>query len=500
MKTMKITIIFRIIATIFMVAIYTSCSKDRLDIIPAQESEADYFKDELEFNNALLGVYAKMSDFYWYGANNPIHRFWLLPGDDLTTEGDVTFEVFSTLNSSDGDVSSYYGIAYQLINRANIVLQKLADEQISSVITTPGLKDKLKGQALFLRGFMNLQLWNYFGTAPLVDERIVSQDGITPPNSSGTELLDQAINDFDAAAGLLPDSWGASDRGRPTKNAANGMLGKALVFRASWTGITADYNAAITAFGKISGVSLVPNFADNFNVATENNAESLFEYQASDPGYDNVWLANDFNQAIGSFSAYYGYFDKHWSFWAGTPYVSTAKLRNAFEAGDARTDVTFDNGNGYIKKYVAQNQYTSSGVASYNNPRILRYADVLLLWAEALNESGNQNGAIEKINAVRKRARDMDVTGIPADRATGANQATVRNWIQSERFVELAAEEGHRWLDLRRWHKAGHIDLNSWDFSSLKGNFDIELPKNLLYPIPTSETDRNPNVLQNEGY
>jgi hypothetical protein len=279
------------------------------------------------------------------------------------------------------------------------------------------------------------------------------------------------------------------------------MMGKALVIRASWTANNADYTAALEAFGKISGVSLVPDFSDNFNVATENNSESLFEYQSSDPGFDNVWLANDFNQAIGSFSAYYGYFNDHWSFWAHTPYYASTKLRNAFEAGDPRADATFDSGNGRIKKYVSKDQNTSSGVASFNNPRILRYADVLLLWAEALNETGNANGAIAKINEVRTRARNMVGGGtVPADRAAGASKETVRTWIQNERLIELGGEEGHRWLDLRRWHKAGHINLASWDFSSDKDNFEIEVPKNLLYPIPSSETDRNPNVLQNEGY
>ena len=69
-----------------------------------------------------------------------------------------------------------------------------------------------------------------------------------------------------------------------------------------------------------------------------------------------------------------------------------------------------------------------------------------------------------------------------------------------ERFIELAAEEGHRWLDLRRWHMADWIDLENWDFSSLKASFKIELPKNLLMPIPLIELDLNPNVQQNEGY
>jgi starch-binding outer membrane protein, SusD/RagB family len=497
---MKRTIIIKLLTIVFLTGMYISCSESRLDLKPLSDTEASYFTEEIHFQNAILGVYAKMSDWYWFGNNDPIHAFWLLPGDDLTTDGDVPFEVFTTLNPSNGFASRYFQTTYQIIARANVVLEKIDDEELTTVITTAGLKNSIKGEALFLRSYAFMQLWNYFGTSPLVTERIKTQDAITQPSSDGMELLEQAIADLGTAATLLPDSWSVSDRGRVTKNAAYGLLGKAQVIHGSWTGSSASYSAAISNFAKITGRSLTSNFADNFNVSTENNEESLFEYQAGNTGDDNVWLSNDFNQAIGSFSAYWGFFDGHWSFWAGTPYVATAKLQSTYETGDPRAEVTYNADNSRIRKYVTNTSLSSSGVASNNNPRILRYADVLLLWAEALNETGDQNGAIAKINQVRERARNMDVTGMPADRATGASQAQVRTWIQEERLMELAGEEGHRWIDLRRWHKAGHINLASWDFSSRKGNFNIELPKHLLFPIPTSETDRNPNVVQNEGY
>ncbi len=497
---MKRNIFIKALSVILTVSLVLSCSQDSLDLNPINDTEASYFTEELHFKNAVFGAYAKLSDLYWYNANNPIHMFWLLPGDDLTTVGDIPFEVFGTLNSSNGEVSKYYQTLYQVVARANVALDKLNDPDISSVITTAGLKDNLKGEALFLRAYAYMQLWNYFGTAPLVAERIKTSDGITPPSSVGTELLDQAIVDFEMAAGFLPATYSASDKGRANKNAAFGLMGKALVIRASWTGSAVDYNSAITTFGSLTGLSLTPDFASNFDAAAENNIESLFEYQASSAGGENVWLSNDFNQAIGTFSSYWGFFDDHWSFWAHTPYVATEKLMDAFETGDPRADATFNSEDSRFKKFVDRNAYAETGVGSLNNPRILRYADVLLLWAEALNETGNQNGAIAKINEVRTRARDMDVSGIPANRADGASQASVRTWIQDERLIELAGEEGHRWIDLRRWHKAGHIDLATFNFSSLKDNLSIELPKNLNYPIPTSETDRNPNVLQNEGY
>ncbi|WP_169513367.1 RagB/SusD family nutrient uptake outer membrane protein [Flexithrix dorotheae] len=487
------------IATSALIFLYASCSQNRLDVTPLSETEQDYYKEELHFVAAIGATYAKLGDFYWYNANNPQHQFYLLPGDDVTTDGGYPFEVFSTVEAGAGELGYHYRSSYLLISRANTLLQKLDDEELTKVITTPNLKEQLRGEALFLRGHTYMYLWNYFGTAPLIDERISSQEGITPPSSEGTQLLDQAIADFEEAAGLLPESWPVSDNGRVTKNAANGMLGKSLVIRGSWNNSQEDYSKAITAFSKINGPELVANFADNFNAATENNKESLFEYQSGNAGDDNVWLDNDDFESVGSFSAYWGFFNSHWSFWAGTPFLATEKLANTFEDGDPRTVLTVNKEDMKFQKYWTLDQMANTGVGSLNNPRILRYADVLLLWAEALNETGNQAGAVEKINEVRTRARNMDTTGVPANRPTGS-QGEVRSWIQEERFLELAGEEGHRWVDLRRWHKAGHIDLSTFDFSSRKENFSINLPKNLYYPIPISETDKNPNVKQNPGY
>jgi hypothetical protein len=93
----------------------------------------------------------------------------------------------------------------------------------------------------------------------------------------------------------------------------------------------------------------------------------------------------------------------------------------------------------------------------------------------------------------------MGATGVPADYATGAGQGQVRQWIMDERFVELSAE-GHRWFDLRRWHKAGFIDLSNFDFSSINQSFNITMPKHLLYPIPSNEVDLNKNIVQNPNY
>lgn len=483
--------------------IFGACNKSLLDIEPTSPTEQSFFTNELEFTKGIFGIYSKLSDFYWYNASQwgstiPV---LYLPGDDITCQDFDEFEQFGPLQPASGRVAYFYRTNYQLISRANVMLQKIAQAP-QGVYVTPNLANYHRGEALFLRGHAFFQLWNYFGTSPVVTERITTTDGLRPKSSKGTELLDQAIADFTEAAKLLPRSWDAANRGRVTVNSANAYLGKALVFRATVTKNNADYTAAIQAFGRINGVSLVPNFADNFAADTENNAESLFEFQASSPLFDNVWLSNDFDNAVGSMSAYWGFYDGHWSLFGKGRHLATSKYINAFEPNDPRRALSLNPSNGHIRKYVTRNVMTGSGVGSANNPRILRYADVLLLWAEALVQSnGSTSEAIGLINQVRTRARNMVPGGtVPANFNTAeTDRNKIMGWIMDERLRELGGE-GLRWYDIRRWHIGGIIQLNNDFFSAAAGNVSFTLPRHLLFPIPNSEIDLNPNVVQNQGY
>lgn len=487
---------------LFSLLAFNSCDESKLDIQPGGPTEDSYFSSEIEFTRAVYGIYAKLSDFYWYNAdqNECVIPVVYLPGDDITTSGQDEFEIFSNLNPSSSRISYFYRVAYQLIARANVVLQKI-DAVEDGIYVTPGMKDYHHGEALFLRAFGYYQLWNVFGTAPLVTERVLSLDQTTPSNSSGTQLLDQAIIDLTEAATLLPATWDNSNRGRVTKNSANGMLGKCLVFRATVAGNNADYQAAVTAFNNITGVSLVPAYDDNFAADTENNAESLFEYQATQAfAFDNVWLSNDFDNAIGSMSVFWGYYSDAWNLFGKAKFTATQKLVDLFDPADPRLDLSLDASTKDFKKYVTRDVLNQPGAASVNNPRILRYADVLLLKAEALNESGGSTtDAINLINQVRARARGAGAS--PADLSTGqTDRNVIRQWIMDERLMELAGE-GQRWFDLRRWHMGGMITLNNAFFSSdLPGTIGFVPDRHINFPIPTSETDVNPNIVQNNGY
>lgn len=479
-----------------------SCNKELLKINPSSPTESAYFTQESAFQQAVLGIYAKLTDLYSYNNVNWLQEVVLLPGDDLTTLQQNNFEDF-VLSPSNGKINGYYDACYQMVTRANVVLQKIATVK-DGVYTTAHMKDYNKGEALFLRAFAYYDLWNLFGTAPLDTVRIQSQDQVYPPSSKGTELLDQAITDLSTAATLLPGSWDATDRGRVTRNSAYGMLGKCLVFRATVSKNKADYLAAIAAFEKISGVSLVPNFEDNFDFATENNSESLFEFQAGNPvQVDNVYLNNDVDYAVGQASAYWGFFDNNYAQYGQPIFIATHKLEDSFEKGDPRLPLTVNLTNHNILKYVLHNQLTGFGVGSINNPRILRYADVLLLEAEAtLQSGGSTSAAISLINQVRTRARDMVPGGSQPENLNvlETDKTKIMQWIMDERLRELAGE-GQRWFDLRRWALGGIITLDNASFNSATpALMKFDKDKHLYFPIPTSETEKNPNVTQNPNY
>ena len=517
MKNIKLSFSLLLIFAITII----SCDESTIDLKPVRETEAGYFQDEDQMQEAVFGVYQKLSFFYAFrgGQNNNLAPIWHLPGDDLTTKAGYAFENFVALNGSNSQLSLFYDYAYQLIARANIVLQKIEENGDFAYESKPELKDYNKGEALCLRAYMYMQLWNVFGTAPLVTERIINIEDAYPASSKGTELLDQAIIDLNEAAQLLPESWSADMKGRVTKNSAFGLRMKCLVFRGTVNNNSEDFTAAISTFNSLSGLALTAQYSQNFDVIFENNEESLFEYQAnSSPSFVNPFLGNaggnDVFSVKGEIGAYYGFFSKKPSWIGNSSYRATSSILNAYEDGDPRKDYNFSedpvNDDLNVKKYIKNTAYAEgsggkNNEVSVNNPRILRYADVLLLKAEAIVRSnGSLSEAIGIINQIRERARNSTDDGvpsaIPADRDVNeSDKNTVLEWIFQERRLELAFEEGHRWWDLRRRHIAGEIDLKTLNFDSELDNCEFE-DYNVNFPLPEKQVVENPNMDQNTGY
>ena len=496
MKKIKIVLLFCLILT-------NSCNEDRLNIDPVVPTEANYFQDNDQMTTAMVGLYSKLVFFYNFRGGNWLHDVRLLPDDDLTTIGGYPFETFEGINAGNGDLNNYFRFAYQLINRANFIIGHI-QENGNEIYEDESLKDSHLGEALFLRGYMFFHLWQIYGTSPVVTTRFTNIKDALVGNSSGTELLDQAIEDLQQAKGLLPPSWPEDFLGRVTNDSARGMLGKVLLFRGTINNDNADYTAAIAAFDEIENARLMENFGDNFKASTENNQESLFEVQHGKAEVlNNIWLDTDNFFTIGDLGGYRGYFDGNFTLGGNELLVPTQELMDLFDPQDPRVAHTFssDEEGSRVLKYMVEPGLDRN--TYYNNTRVLRYADVLLMKAEALLESGGDTQqVIELLNQIRERARNSaePPSSVPADlNVDETNRDVIFQWIMDERRRELAFESGHRWYDLKRWHLGGIIDLTNWDFGSLRSDFDFQ-EHNINFPLPVSELELNPNLAQNQGY
>lgn len=522
---------FKSIFLLSILFIIGSCDTTLVDEDPTGPTEKIYFTNANEFRSQLIGVYASFYDWYHFSA--PSFNFggyptatFLLPGDDLTERDGLRTEVElfdGTLNPTQNRVTFIYEACYKAITRANVTIKKVRTLDISALEGAEEIA-KMEGEALFLRGFAYFTLFKNFGSVPLITDRVLEREDINTPKSPAIDIIGQAISDAEAAIAILPESWDEANAGRATKNSARGLLVKALVFRANYNGDDAgDFQSAISTANSVTA-SLTSNFIDNFNALTENNAESLFEIQAARAAaLNNLILHNDGPwRGVENQSVYRGYmmepggpgFND-----ASTKFFITEKLLNAYGT-DPRLSVFLnpdDGENGRIfQKYNKPdgvNAFTPPHGGSANNERVLRYADIKLLLAEAELKTGGIAAAIGHINDIRTRARDWGLTSgfgdgsEPADRNPAeTNTETIMQWIMDERWVEMAGE-GHRWSDLRRWHASGDVDLTGWDGSDANFSTELSSPvqfdvnKHLLFPIPQDEIDRNSEIIENNpGY
>ncbi len=495
----------RLIILTILFVISNSCGEDTVDLLPPFPTDAAFYNTQEEFQGSVFGIYQKLQDFYRFnGGNNFLHDLYLAPDDNTKASNNSAFanyNQFLNLGASEGEVRRFFTLAYELIGRANITLDNI--DVKSDVYEDESLINLHRAESRFLRGLAFFRLWNYFGTAPVITNGFSNISEATEvTNSTGTELLDAAIEDFTFAKAELPASWPAESMGRATAGAAQGFLGKTLLFRGIITQNNADLTAAVTEFQGISGYSLLDDFGDNFDEAMENNSESLFEVQLSENVQENnVWLSVEGFPGNGDTGGYYGLFDGTFRF--GAPILrATPGLVGAFDTEDPRIVDTFDPADSSIVKYVNRPSSSGAGPHLHNNSRVMRYADVLLLQAWAIVESGgNLSEAIGLVNQVRTRARNSGETpgAFPADYPTTETDPTVvRNWVLNERRIELAFEEMHRWFDLRLLHLTDRMDLTGYDFGDPGFFYDFQ-DYEIVFAFPDQEVEAT-ELNQNPGY
>ncbi len=399
---------------------------------------------------------------------------------------------FVTNSANEGVLDLWRG-PWPGILRSNIVISVAPGLNIDETV-----KNRSLGEAYFLRAHYYFILVRFFGDVPLITEPQSSSSDLYPSRTPADEVYAQIISDLEMASELLPvkQEYADADKGRASKGTAVGMLAKVHLTRGNWQEVV-----NLTAQLQSMGYSLNANYADNFRTETENSNESLFEVQyAANAGYD-FW-SNE-NQSSWA-SAFMGPRSSGLVAGAYGWNQPTQEFMSNYEAGDNRKDATilYEGGPAFDgQQYSASYSFTGYNVRKFlvplsvspsfdNSPLnfpVLRYADVLLMRAEALNELGQTTSAEAPLNEVRNRAGLDDIQ-------SGLGQADFRNAVLKERRLELAFE-GQRWFDLIRVNN-GQYGL---DFLHSIGKTNAD-ERHLLLPIPQIERDRNSNLTQNPGY
>ena len=462
-------------------------------------------------------------------------------GQDINDGADLRELENFKANSDNEILLGYYRAQWQGIQRANLAI----DEIPTTRIETEGdeaekqakYRDRYLGEAYFLRGFYYFRLARMFGGMPLIDYVIKSSNQWAQTRSTMDETLNFAIEDFKRAENLLweKDKYSNEELGRATKGAAQAMLLKANLYRADYQRNAGNeteaqkYFAEAAKWGekviKSRQYSLWPNYLDNFRLANENGRESVFEIQyteeaTSDYGGEGYTRGTMTTILQRSRSSAFG--EAGWGY--DRP---TQNLYNEYEAGDARRDETilvptdeqietpaqeiYCGDRMLNRKYAMYNDGANGGIyklahatRSPKNNIQIRYADVLLMYAEACCESGDLPSAKTALKEVRDRAglSQFPYTAVIQGQTVtfNDNQEDLRKAIRHERRVELAME-GHRWFDLTRWgiakermdtYMAGETE----EAKELYGTF--QKGKHELFPIPSKEIDlsgieQNPN-------
>jgi len=484
-------------------AFATSCDSF-LDPNPSDVlAPESFYKTASDAVAAVNGTYASAKGPYSLA-------FWYL--SDIATDDIIAAPRFGAdghrMSSYDFDAREWplaeYGVwggGYGLINEANAVL-----DRVPAIVMDPALRDRLLNETRFLRALTYFNLVRFFGDVPLLEHEVKSLEGLRVSRAPTSDVYALIVNDLQQAVAGLPKSYSGGDIGRATSGAAQALLAKVYLTRQDWT------NAARLTGELIDSVhyALLPNWKDNFKISTKIvNSESIFEinYDASlDPYGGSVHTLFSLPSGFPGGAAY-GLMTVAPSLARLFAASDTRGLRGTFitspyvdALGDSvkwnDPDSTYGPAfNKYLDETDFQNMHTRAWQAQSNDWIILRYADVLLMYAEAVNEGGAPAGttAEQALNAVRTRAGIGTVSGL--------SQAAFRDTVRLERRREFIFE-GQRWFDLSRWGVLdAAIRAKTTELQTIApGETTVHGVKSNLMPIPQSELDVNPNLTQNPGW
>jgi tetratricopeptide (TPR) repeat protein len=512
---------YRTLLLFLLVWTASSCSDSFIELIPEdQQSSETFFKTEAQFRQAVTAAYPPLrnllvNDYFTaeMRSDNTHYEYYAIDRGTANKQRETIADFVD--DPTDAYSNAVYFHCYTGISRANIVINRLVTADLSD-----NVKNSIAGEAKFLRAFNYFKLVRYFGAVPVYLDEVTNAPEAFLPRATADEVYRQIIADAqDAIAGLDPPA-GFPQTGKATKGSATMLLAEVYMTQKKY----AEAETLLKTLPAM-GYQLLPDYAAVFSTANKNSKESIFEVQymqgaqgGQQSNFIYLFLPRTKTTMLVTGVATNNTTTGGWN----TP---TQDMIDAYEAGDKRKDASIGIAEGtydassiftisanksvlnytpaagkigvpYIKKYL--NPHTIPNNTDDNWP-IYRYADALLLLAEALNEQGKSTEAVDYVNAVRDRAFGAGVSPIVT-----TDQNALREVLEHERRVELAFEN-HRWHDLVRTGSA--IDVMNAHGISLKQIYSYLGPdtyqvneNRLLFPIPQAERDLNRDLTQNDGY
>lgn len=483
---------YNLIAIALLGFSFSSCS-DFLEQNPQTDlSENDFYKTADDILSAVNGAYSSLQENDIYGN---WYVFGEIPSDNTRNQlsGSVTtqneFDQFY-IDTQNSMIANFWKAAYKVINRTNTVLGRIDGIDINT-----DLANRYKLECKFIRALMYFNLVRVYGDVPLVLKEISISESYDILREPKENVYNQIIADLKEAQGL-PVSYPTAEDGRATQGAAKALLADVYMTLHKYAEAETIL-AEIINSGRYSLLENTPGslnidgYKNVFSPVNHNSKEGIFEIQFLKGGYgEGSNYANNFAPensgtnvvAVGG---------------TGGNNIPEMDIYNAYEEGDLRRDFSmslgyYDNRKNnewvesrYVCKYMDV-PYQNNDAS--NNYPVIRYADVFLMYAEALNQNGKTAEACKYLNMTRRRGFGYQTTETsPVDLQT-TDKAQFSLMVEQERRVELAFEN-HRWFDLIRTGRAVEV-MRSKGFSLNETN--------LICPIPQKQIDVNPKLTQND--
>lgn len=470
----------KLIGVVLLSAILSvSCSRMLEENPESYISEHQFFQTKEDADASVLSIYS-------YLTNNHSRNMYILTAT-TTDEGGVSPGGADplkdyTFDANHGTISEFWQNHYRVITRANVSLAG-----IPTIDMDETLKNSLLAEARFLRAVAYFRMVQFFGKVPLVLVPIKSAENTNIHRSSVDSIYNQIIEDLTFAESHLP-KYNNTVEGRPSVPAATGMLTKVYLTRGNWDKAVEKAEAF---FSNHKDFQLMDKFSDVFTPETQPNKENIWvlNFKAGLPGDQQFelkyYLPRDLPGARGL-----------------SRYLPTAAIYNSYQTGDLRKDWTFftsytTGGRTYTfpphwHKFMDYRTLSNTDDNDTDVP-LIRFADMLLMYAEALNEkSGPVTAAYDAVNAVRRRAYGIKVPSPAVDLQPALSKDDFRKAVWQERKWEFAGE-WHRWFDLKR---TGRLLSTVAQFvgKEVDSRYD-------LFPVPQREMDINTSLKpQNPGY